>query len=454
MAFRFRHNFSVAAGVRLNAGQRGINLSDMARAQALFEHDSQGQVSLSMPTTGLHYTCRFDNTRAHQHRAFQLRQQQKGQSQAYETMVLLTDGSEVPVHLLSVSLNDAGQLCISTPEGEPLSDADLSGLWSQIPQLMHLWLEQEAARVNGVLSEFLNLHVETPKPDSQIPSYIPAPFVEPEPQRPDPLKLPAEPIYPPPPAIRFWHRLIPGRQQQLVRSHQQAIHEWQTSKLRWKAETHQAKSASDRARQRYKAYASVWKARKLAHETEQQVYAEQFATLLLNDETVMTEVLMAELEQLDWPRQTLIDFQLNLDSRCVWLDLDLPTLDLVSPQTAQLVVQGQALHIREKSVTQQRREYARHVHASLVRVMGVLFASLPVIDEVVVSGYTPRINPDTGFEQDDYLISVRASRQIFADIDFTRLDQQEPQAILEQFELRREYYEEEGFRAIEPFYPE
>ncbi|WP_152547672.1 DUF4236 domain-containing protein [Nitrincola lacisaponensis] len=454
MTFRFRHNFSVAAGVRLKAGQRGINLSDMARAQALFEHDQQGQVSLSMPSTGLHYVCRFDNTRAHQHRAFQLRQQQKWQSQAYEASVQLDNARAVPAHLLSVTFSDAGQLCISTPEGDRLSDADLAKLCADQPDLVRLWLEQEAAEVNGVLSEYLQLHSETPKPDSQMPSYVPAPFVEPEPQRPDPLKLPAEPVYPQPPAIRFWHRLVPGRQQQMVRAHQQAVHEWQTSKLRWKAETHQAKSASDRARQRYKAYASVWKARKLAHDTEQQVYAEQFATLLLNDESVMTEVLMAELDQLDWPRQTLIDFQLNLDSRCVWLDLDLPTVDLISPKMAQVAAQGQMLHVRDKPAIQRQREYARHLHASLVRVMGVLFASLPAIDQVVVSGYTPRINPDTGFEQDDYLISVRASRQAFSALDFTQLDQQEPQAILEQFELRREYSETEGFKAIDPFHPE
>lgn len=452
MTFRFRHTVSVSEGVRLVKGPRVINLSDLTRAQAWSEHDQQFHAPLTLPTSGLHYTTRFDNTRAHQHRAFQLREQQKWKNKAYDLLVTLTDGQEMPVASFSPSLNAQHQLQLHTTEGTYLNDADMAVVWSELPQLMRCWLEQLAKDINGPLSDYLSLHEEAPEVQSSIPAYIPAEFADPQPQRPDPLSLPAEPEYPKPPSIRLWHRLVPGRQQQMARAHQNAIHEWQTAKLRWKSETHQAKSASDRARQRYKAYSSVWKARKLAHDAEQQVYTEQFSTLLLNDESLMTEVLIAELNQLDWPCQTHINAQFNLNTRVVWLDVDLPGLDQVSKQHAQISLQTQSVKIRDKSEEQILKEYAHHVRSSIVRLVGVVLGSLPAMDEVVVSGYTTRKDPDTGFERDDYLISVSVSREAYALLDFAHMEDHDPKTVLDHFNVK-EATQSHQFSSIQPFEP-
>ncbi|WP_144244322.1 DUF4236 domain-containing protein [Nitrincola sp. A-D6] len=453
MAFRFRHSIRVVPGVRLKSGKRGITLSDTVRAQALYDHDQSLYGNITMPSAGLTYRTRFDNSRAHQHRAFQRKQQQKQRELLYTAETGQFKSLRIDPKQLRVTLSDQGGLQLMLLDGRQLTDEEMSTLWDAHPQLLRGWLDEQAALINGDIAEYIDLYQEAPAVDTKVPCYLPAAFPDPEPLRPDLLKLPAEPVYPQPPAVRLWHRLIPGRQQQLVRAHQQAVHEWQTAKLRWKAETHQARSAADRARQRYKAYTSVWKARKAAHDTEQSVYAEQFVTLLMTDEGLMTEVLIAELEQLDWPRETLVDFQLDLDRKQVWLDLDLPVVDSIPLKSAQVASGGQSLQLKSKSEAQRDQEYARYTHGVVFRLLGVLLASLPAIDEIIISGYTQRTNQQTGFEQDEYLLSVRVQRQAFSELNFAALDQLDPVIVLAQFIMRREMDSDFHFSAIKPFEP-
>ena len=453
MTLRFRHSISLVEGVRLVKGQRIINLSDLTRAKAWSEHDQHIYAPLTMPTSGLHYTTRFDNSRAHQHRAFQLRERQKWRAKSFDLSVTTADKVIRKVSSLQPSLSSEGVLQFTTQDGALLSEADVNKLWDELPQLMRCLLEEQAALINGPMADYADLYLEAPRLPEGIPSYTPSDFPEPQPQRPDPLSLPPEPTYPQPPSIKLWHRLIPGRQQQMSRAHQNALHEWQTAKLRWKAETHQAKSTSDRARQRYKAYLSVWKARKLAHEAEQQVYAEQFSTLLLNDENLMTEVLIAELSQLDWPQQSYLSFQLDLNNRTAWVDLGLPTSDIISLSKAELSLQTQSVKIRAKTEEQVLKEYARCIHASIFRVIAVVLSSLPAMDCAVVSGYTQRKDHDTGFDRDEYLISVRADRNDFAGLNLEELSDTEPKAILQHFNLIESLNSGE-FSRIQPFEPE
>lgn len=454
LAFRFRHSIRILPGVRLKSGKRGINLADTVRAQALYDHDQDMYGNINMPSTGLTYRTRFDNSRAHQHRAFQKKQQQKQRERLYSAEVVKSKSVEIDPKQLAVSLSSKGELHLVLPDGRQLTDEQVEALWRCHPRLLRGWLYEQLALINGDIAEYIDVYQEAPEPSSSTPCYLPAPFPEAEPVRPDLLKLPAEPVYPQPPGVRFWHRIIPGRQQQMVRSHQQAVHEWQTAKLRWKAETHQARSAADRARQRFKAYNSVWKARKAAHDAEQLVYAEQFMTLLMTDEGLMTEVLIAELEQLDWPCETLVDFQLDLDAKQIWVDIDLPNLESIPMQSAQLASGGRSLKLKAKSAAQRDREYARYTHGVVFRLAGVLLASLPAIDDIILSSYTQRVNPETGFEQDEYLLSVRVARNAFQALNFELLEQFDPVVTLSQFVLRREMDAACHFSAIKPFEPD
>lgn len=68
----------------------------------------------------------------------------------------------------------------------------------------------------------------------------------------------------------------------------------------------------------------------------------------------------------------------------------------------------------------------RHVHGIGFRIIGEAFAMLPKADEVVLSGYSRRPDKSTGEVQDQYLYSVRVSRNEWARINFANLDDVDP----------------------------
>lgn len=452
MSFRFRHSLTVSEGVRLVRGQRVINLSDLTRAKAWSANDKEFGATLTLPSAGLHYSTRFDNSRAHQYRAFQLREWQKWKNKAFDLSIELERKKSVAVGTLEVLLNDEGYLSLRTTAGDQLNESEIKKMSQELPQLVRCWLEERAWSINGPLCDYISTPIEAPLLKDDLPVYVPVEFTEEQPQRPELASLPPEPPYPQPPAIRLWHKLIPGRQQQMAREHQAALHEWQTAKLRWKAETHQVKATADRVRQRYKAYSSVWKARKLAHDAEQQVYAEQFATLLLNDEFLMTEILIAELNQLDWARQTSINFQLDLNQHTLWLDVELPALDFVSDQVAEVVLGQPALKVRTKPEQQRLDEYVEYIYATILRLVGVTLGSLPAMETVIISGYTQRQDSNTGFEVDEFLISVKADRQTYLQLTFDEANISTLNSLLEKLSLKVSI-RENGFQSIQPYDP-
>lgn len=54
------------------------------------------------------------------------------------------------------------------------------------------------------------------------------------------------------------------------------------------------------------------------------------------DIDLMLEVLYAELSELDWPRETLVDFDISVDDQTMFIDVDFPTVDAFPTQSASL----------------------------------------------------------------------------------------------------------------------
>ena len=81
----------------------------------------------------------------------------------------------------------------------------------------------------------------------------------------------------------------------------------------------------------------------------------------------------------------------------------------------------------------------------------MVFATLPTINSVTLSAYSQRLDSATGHSDDDYLLSVRITRDAFSRLNFAQLSQLDPVAALEQFDLRRNMTKAGLIRTIEPF---
>ncbi|MGM0694846.1 MAG: hypothetical protein ACQEUN_15760 [Pseudomonadota bacterium] len=165
----------------------------------------------------------------------------------------------------------------------------------------------------------------------------------------------------------------------------------------------------------------------------------------------MEQTLRERLEEVDWPRETAIDFDLGSDVSTIAVDIDLPCEEEMPDRYWTMPAKQVMLTPRKLSDTRQRKLYRDHVHGIAIRVLGAVFARLPTVQEARFFGYRQVTDPATGGERDQYLFSVKTTRAQWGKIHFDKLDQIDPVAAMEAFTLRRDMTKTGIFREIEPF---
>jgi len=279
------------------------------------------------------------------------------------------------------------------------------------PQLRQ-WLTEECGRINGSVEEILFLHRLTPSPKQE--HHLPAePFGVARPTPPEAFRP------------RLLDRLIPGRRRRLEEEAAQQAARFQEDLAKW--------------RELERQHQEDWARRRHRFEEER-----------LTSIEVMTELLDEALHAVNWPRETKVSYEILPPGRLLHGDVDLPELEDMPVHSAEIAARGLKLNLRDRTPTEVRRLYFTHIHAVVFRVIGVAFATLPALAEVVVSGYSQRTDAATGVRRDDYLISVRVRRADWEPIDFERLDQLDPVAALARFNPRLEGAADSVLRTVIP----
>lgn len=228
------------------------------------------------------------------------------------------------------------------------------------------------------------MHEETPHPHTN--GYITRDFTE-APPSPPKLRQPA-----------WWHFL------------------WPPAKRRVEEESQRRQAAFDEA---YR----DWEWRKARQDAVEFARYQRESEGMLHDPDAMEKTLRERLEEIDWPRETAIDFDLGSDVSTIAVDIDLPSEDEVPARHWTMPAKQVRLAPRKLSDTRQRKLYRDHVHGIAFRVLGAVFARLPTVQEARVSGYHQVTDPAAGGERDQFLFSVKVSREHWGKIHFGRLDQ-------------------------------
>jgi len=173
--------------------------------------------------------------------------------------------------------------------------------------------------------------------------------------------------------------------------------------------------------------------------------------IIRQDLNAMSDQLELAFEDLSWPRETLISYQVESQGHEVWLDVDLPEIEDLPQRVATIAANGRKINIKDKAQKQLRQEYALHIHGIAFRLAGTVLAELPKCTLVVVSGYSQRLDSATGKINDDYIYSIRFARDEFAKLNFDRLDLVNPVDAVKRFEIRRKMTATGIFKAIEPY---
>jgi Protein of unknown function (DUF4236) len=388
MALRFRRSIKLAPGLRLNFSGRGASWTVGPRGASV-NFGSRGVfLNSGIPGTGLYSRSRLDGAPSRPAAA-------SGKVSVSATIRVFDDGT--------VRFFDA--------DGQPLNDYLTSiAKRQQGPRIREL-LAETSERINAEVEALGRLHHFTPPPED-TPTRARREFERKQPQRPTPRK------------ISLLARMLGKRA---------------------KIEAENGENA------RVFALAlSSWKREKASFDKLEDEESQKFDRRLQTDTDFMQQVLEDNLQDIAWPRETLVSFEVQDAGRSVALDVDLPEIEDLPRKVTTVPERGYKLSVKELKGKALQELYARHVYGIGFRIIGEAFATLPTVEEVTVSAFTQRDAADTGQRSDTYVYSVRVKRQDWVRIDFTNLAAVDTGASLESFTLRREIARSGAFEAIVP----
>ncbi|MBZ0331677.1 DUF4236 domain-containing protein [Halomonas sp. ANAO-440] len=406
MAFRFQRRITLAPGLRLNLSKRGLGLSVGPRGASLSMGPSGVHGHAGIPGTGLAYRQKLNARNRRGSRPGS----GAGQPRPEAAMdALLAQGESLPIRL---DIDSDGNIDYFHGDGTPMRDDEARVLRRHARESLREQLAQHCEQLNADLDRLGKLHEDTPHPHHN--GYTTKGFTE---SPPSPLEL-SPPVW--------WHFLWPPAKRQLAMENQrrQATFE--------------------------EAYRS-WEWRKAEHDAAEFARQQRESEGVMQDLDAMAQTLGERLEEIDWPRETAIDFDLGSVVSTIAVDIDLPSEDEMPDRYWTMPAKQVKLTPRKLSDTRQRKLYRDHVHGIAFRVLGAVFARLPTVQEARVSGYRQITDAATGGERDQYLYSVKVSRSQWEKIHFDKLDQVDPVAAMEAFALRRDMTKTGVFRDIEPF---
>lgn len=291
-----------------------------------------------------------------------------------------------------MKLLDDGSVIFTDKRGKPLPNNAIRETKKQNREIIERWLQEQSERYNAEVEALLNIHLTTPAPKGEV-------IVNP---KPEPPKLQKHGLT---------SKLIDRYRQKVDRRNILAQQEYEEALCNW----------------------------------------EKAENALKTDTEVMSTVLSGAFASIEWPRETLISFDTVDEGRKVLLDIDLPEIEDMPSQQARVNKRQLSLTIKDRSQKQRRLEYLTHIHAIGFRFVGDVFAHLSTVSQVILSGYSQRVNKKTGHIEDEYLYSVRVTREAWEHINFDNLGALNIVECFEQFDLRRKVTQTGIISPIEPF---
>lgn len=394
MALRFRRSIKLAPGIRMNLSKSGMSWTLGPRGATVGIGKRGARVNTSFK--GFSSSQNLYKAPPRQRRSAASR---PASSPRY---VSLTCG-----------VTDDGVLTFHDKDGNALSEAVVEQAKKQNREAILELIQRKCDEINGELDALANIHLDTPSPHA-APHFLPEPYAL------------SAPLPPTPPSPRWWEKLLAKRLAKLEDAHQQAIADYQRQ-------------------------LDAWEQNKARHERDQERRRDFIEHKIHYDTAAMERWLEENLQDIAWPRETLVSLEIAEQGQHIRLDVDLPEIENMPSKIAAVPTRGLRLSVKELPAVQVRKRYMAHVHGVGFRILGETFSALPCARRITLSGFSQRNDPATGQAGDDYLYSVSVERSDWERIDFELLTMVDVVESLAQFDLRRQMTKTGTFKPVEPF---
>lgn len=313
---------------------------------------------------------------------------------------------------MTCGIREDGTLYFEDGAGSPMSDHLVEVAKKQNKEAILGLIQRKCDEINEQVEALGRMHHDTS--DARVkPRFVAPAYAEPEPSMPKPQ------------ALGFLDKIFKSRRQRV-------------------------EAANRAADARYREAMSDWRKDKAEFERQLARRQEVVEKLIYEDLGAMEGFLEENLQDITWPRETDVAFDIRDDGASVMLDVDLPEVEDMPTKLAAVPARGLKLSVKDMTTTKVQRLYAEHVHGILFRLIGEVFAALPRVQTVVASGYSQRRDPATAQMRDDYLLSVRVQRPEWEGNDFAHLIAIDVVSSLARYDLRRDMLKSGMLKAITP----
>lgn len=390
MALRFRRSIKLAPGLRMNLSGGGVSWTLGPRGASVGIGRRGTYLNSGIPGTGLFARQRLSGGSDSAPRA----------ARAGTTQVEIT-----------VAISDDGTLTFKDASGNPIAEHLIEAAKKQQGDKIKALIQGKCDEINGQIEALGKIHEYASPPVAHV--HEPKAFAEPR------------PFAPADKAPGFFCRFF-------------------------KSCVAKVENENRLAREKHEADVRDWEQRKREHDEGQKTEREFLDRLNAGDAKAMEEWFEAVLQDIAWPQETLVAFDMPSPGTLA-VDVDLPEIEDMPDKTAAVPQRGFKLSVKEMGPTQVQKLYMRHVHAVGFRIAGEAFAVSPAVETVVLSAYSQRADKATGKVGDEYLYSAKISRDKWRAIDFGNLANLDPVEAFSRFELRREMSKTGVFKPIEPY---
>ena len=390
---RFRKSLKLAPGVRMNLSSSGVSWTLGPRGASIGIGKRGTYLNTGIPGLGLYSRQRISST---------------GSTRKLSRSTPMT--SKISVHV-----NETGLITYLDSEGNSVPESWVTAAKKQQGDVIRDLLQTECDRINTQLEALGQLHYDTPNPRLR-PLFQRGQFDIPEPQK---------PVFNKP---GVFAALFKSDRERIERENADKQHSYEKAIQEWESAKHEFKTKEDNRKQLI----------------EHGIYS---------DPAAMATFLENILQDIVWPKETNVSFDILDEGKRVFLDVDLPEIEEMPTRTAAVPSRGYRLNIKDMPATKIQKLYMQHVHGIGFRIIGETFAALPITEEVVLSAYSQRVDSATAQIRDEYLYSVKVHRFDWKMIQFNNLSVLDVVEALNRFELRRNMSKTALLRPIEPIAP-
>lgn len=412
MGIRFRKSIKILPGIRVNLGLNGASLSMGPRGASVSIGKREVYANASIPGTGISFRNKIGGN-----------SKQQSRLSAQQLKELEKQNTENTTHSIVLNMKEDGTIIYKDSNEDELSRAMINMAWEQNADTISSWIKNEATKIND-MDMISSLHCDMPYPNS-----------EPEIEKLDfPETIPKKPTKKSIKELSLFQKLFSSK-----------------AKKQYQEDLNNTKSAYIKELESWTQNLEVYEKKKKKHEREQLKLADNFSELIRNKIDTMSTYLEKVYNGLNWPRETLISYEISNNKKTIFIDIDLPEIEDIPQKTAAISSTGKKLNIKQKTEKQLRLEYATHIHAIALRISAYTFATLPSLETVVLSGYSQRLDKSTGSINDEYLYSVKFDRKSMLKIDYNNLEQLDTIESFQNFEHIRKMTTTGIFKQIEPY---